>query len=71
MTAQTITIQVNGDSKTINAGATVADLLKELEYNPRYLAVEKNRCLIRRAEHAQCILQANDIIEIVTLVGGG
>ncbi|MBL4886231.1 MAG: sulfur carrier protein ThiS [Planctomycetaceae bacterium] len=66
-----MTIQVNGESQTVNVGTTIANLLENLGHNPRYLAVEQNRCLVRRAEHAQCILQANDIIEIVTLVGGG
>ncbi len=71
MPADTITIQVNAESKTVQSGETIAGLLKELGKNPQYLAVEQNRLLIRRAEHAQTILQAGDIIEIVTLVGGG
>ena len=71
MTATTITIQVNGAPKTIAEGLTIAQLLEDLGHNPRYLAVEKNRQLVRRAEHAQSFLQAEDVIEIVTLVGGG
>ncbi len=71
MPADTITIQVNAEPKTVRCGESIAGLLKELGKNPQYLAVEKNRVLIRRAEHEQTILQAGDIIEIVTLVGGG
>jgi len=71
MPADTITIQVNAEPQTVQSGETIAGLLKQLEKNPQYLAVEQNRILIRRAEHAQTILQAGDIIEIVTLVGGG
>ena len=71
MPADIITIQVNAEPMTVQSGETIAGLLKELGKNPQYLAVEQNRILIRRAEHAQTILQAGDIIEIVTLVGGG
>jgi len=71
MPADTITIQVNAESKTVQSGETIAGLLETLGKNPQYLAVEQNRILIRRAEHAQTILQAGDILEIVTLVGGG
>ncbi len=71
MTADAITIQVNGESHTVQTGETIAGLLKKLEKNPQYLAVEQNRILIRRAEHAQTILKSGDVLEIVTLVGGG
>lgn len=71
MPADRITIQVNAEPQTVQAGETIAGLLKKLEKNPQYLAVEQNRILIRRAEHAQAVLQSGDILEIVTLVGGG
>ncbi len=64
-------IKVNGEDYTVDNGASVADLLKQLEKNPKFLAVENNRELIPRTEHANCKLQNGDEIEIVTLVGGG
>ena len=42
-----------------------------LEAITRYLAVERNRELVPRGEHATCRLAEGDRIEIVTLVGGG
>ena len=55
----------------MEAGATVAWLVEQLGFEPRYLAVERNRELVPRREHAGCMLVEGDRLEIVTLVGGG
>jgi len=62
---------VNGKNLDVSVGATVAQLLEQLELESRYVAVERNRELVPRAEHGACVLQEADAIEIVTLVGGG
>lgn len=64
-------IRVNGDLREVAPGSTVADLLKQLGMQPRFLAVERNSELVPRVRHQECQLQAGDQIEIVTLVGGG
>lgn len=64
-------ILVNGESRQVEPGCTVAKLLEELQLQARYLAVERNQQLVPRATHANCVLQPGDRIEIVTLVGGG
>lgn len=64
-------ISVNGEPRQVEPGCTVARLLEELKLQPRYVAVERNQQLVPRATHAACVLQADDRIEIVTLVGGG
>lgn len=64
-------IQVNGESRAVPNEATVAWLVADLKLQPKFVAVERNRELVPRTEHAQCRLQAGDQIEIVTLVGGG
>ena len=66
-----IDVTVNGETNEIPPGTTVAQLLERLRLQPRYVAVERNLNLIPRAEHAACVLQAGDSLEIVTLVGGG
>jgi sulfur carrier protein len=66
-----VPIFVNGDPQSVQAEATVADLLARLKMNPRFLAVELNRQVVPRAEHARTKLAADDQLEIVTLVGGG
>lgn len=64
-------IQLNGAPREVAAGQTIADLLHELELDPRQLAVERNLELAPREQHAATQLAAGDRIEIVTLVGGG
>jgi thiazole synthase len=49
----------------------VAELLRQLGKNPLQVAVEVNRRVIPRQEHESCRLQEGDVVEIVTLVGGG
>ena len=66
-----VTIVVNGEPKSVESDATVSDLLKSLQMNPRFLAVELNRRVLPRAEHERVRLEPNDQLEIVTLVGGG
>lgn len=64
-------IRVNGEPRRVEPNATIADLLAELNMQPRYLAVERNFELVPRTRHAECVLQDGDQLEIVTLVGGG
>ncbi len=64
-------ITVNDKPKEIESGTTVARLLQQLNMEPRYLAVERNREIVPRKEHARCVLEPDDRLEIVTLVGGG
>lgn len=66
-----VEIQVNGEPQTVPKEASVAWLIAHLNLQPKFVAVERNRELIPRAQHAQCTLEAGDQIEIVTLVGGG
>lgn len=64
-------IELNGQPREVVPGTSVAALVAELELDPRYLAVERNRELVPRAEHANVQLAEGDQIEVVTLVGGG
>ncbi len=64
-------IYVNEEPHEIETGATVAWLINRLELEPRFLAVERNRELVPRRNHAGCVLAEGDRLEIVTLVGGG
>ena len=63
-------LQVNGDSLEFD-GQTVSDLLARLEIQGRRLAVEVNRDIIPKSEHAAYQLSDGDIVEIVHAIGGG
>lgn len=66
-----IRIEVNGEPRTVPAPSTVADLVAQLGLKPQQVAVERNKQLVRRAEHASVQLADGDKLEIVTFFGGG
>jgi sulfur carrier protein len=66
-----IVVTVNGEPRRIAAGTTVATLLAQLGLADRRVAVERNREVVPRAEHARAVLTAGDCLELVTFVGGG
>lgn len=66
-----ITIVFNGQDRQISAGLTVEQLLQEAAINSRFVAVELNGEILPRDQRNQHEVQARDVIEVVTLVGGG
>ena len=67
-----VAITVNGDSRDVPAGWTVASLLSSLELDPRLVVVERNREILRdRDSYGHIELTGGDTIEIVHFVGGG
>ncbi len=64
-------ILFNGQQRTIVSGTTIAELLVELELDPKRLAVEVNRELVPRGQHVAHRIEAGDVLEVVTFVGGG
>jgi sulfur carrier protein len=66
-----MTIQVNGESRELPAGSTVATLLGALGVTQPHVAVELNLEVVPRAQHSETLLSDGDRVEVVTLVGGG
>ena len=64
-------ITVNGGKKEYPTGASVSELLKSFDIDERYVAVELDRKIVPRAQFSEKLLMENDILEIVTFVGGG
>lgn len=64
-------IEVNGESREVAGGTSVADLVADLELDDRLVVVELNREIVRRTERAAVDLQPGDRVEIVHFVGGG
>ena len=69
--SNSIEITVNGASRRVAAGLTVADLIAELGLTGRRVAVERNRDVVPRAQHEAVRLEPGDQLELVTFVGGG
>lgn len=66
-----ITLHVNGEPQTCPESVSVPQLLQQLGYNPRMVAVEYNGEILHRQYWEQTQVQAGDRLEIVTIVGGG
>lgn len=64
-------VTVNGETREILEGMTLLELLHELELRPEQVAVERNLHVVPRKEFAGIVLLSGDVLEIVTLVGGG
>jgi thiazole synthase len=66
-----VIITLNGERREFPEALTVADLLRQLGVRPEHVAVEVNRALVTRARHAETPVAPGDVLEVVTLVGGG
>ena len=64
-------IRLNGTERDVNPGLTIIGLIKELELNPKGVAVERNLEIVPKSQHADTKLEDGDRIEIVEFVGGG
>lgn len=64
-------ITVNGEKKEYPTGISLSELLKYLDIDERYVALELNFKVIPRSQFSEKLLSENDTLEIVTFVGGG
>jgi sulfur carrier protein len=66
-----ITIQVNGETHSCSLQTSLPNLLQQLGFNPRLVAVEYNGEILHRQFWQQTKVQPGDRLEVVTIVGGG
>ncbi len=64
-------VQINGQWQQFERAPTVAELLEVRGLPAKRVAVELNRNIVPRRLHGETRLDDNDVIEIVSLVGGG
>jgi sulfur carrier protein len=62
---------LNGESVELPEGLTVASLLLRMGVTADRVAVERNGAVVKKAQHASERLGENDVLEVVTFVGGG
>ncbi len=63
-------VKVNGENVDI-AGKTIAAYLAMTEYDSKRVAVERNGDIVPKSQYDSCILKEDDVIEVVSFVGGG
>lgn len=64
-------ILVNGERRSVPAGHTLAELVKELDLEGRRVAVELNEEIVPRSRYADHVLTGGDRVEVVVAIGGG
>lgn len=64
-------LTINGDTRTVPGPATLEELLRHLELDPRGVVVEHNRAIVRRPQLGEVRVADGDQVEIVHFVGGG
>lgn len=62
--------KINGEFKSAE-GKTIKSYLEENGFSLNRIAVEKNGEIVPRAMYGETVIEAEDVIEIVTFVGGG
>jgi thiamine biosynthesis protein ThiS len=64
-------IVLNGDPADIPEPMSIQALLERLKIDPRLVAVECNRVVIKRARYPETLVTEGAEVEIVAFVGGG
>jgi sulfur carrier protein len=66
-----IQLQVNGETRTCPPQTDLPTFLALIDLNPQLVAVEYNGEILQRSLWPQTLIQTDDRLEIVTIVGGG
>ena len=66
-----ISVQVNGEARSIAEGSSIADMLREIGIDPHKVAVEHNLEVVPRSTLGEVQVGDGDAFEIVHFVGGG
>ena len=64
-------IRLNGAKKEVEPDVTIGRLVDGVTRDRSRVAVERNKEIVPRASYDDAPVAAGDVIEIVTLVGGG
>jgi thiamine biosynthesis protein ThiS len=67
----TLQIRINGEHRRVEQGLTIAELVRELGFDPARVAVERNLEVVPRSTLTEVSVEDGDDYEIVRLVGGG
>ena len=64
-------IIVNGKEISIPEGSNIQDLVAELGYKNKRIAIEVNEAIIPKSKHQSYLLEISDRVEVINAVGGG
>ena len=64
-------IIVNGEEISLPQNSNIDDLINQLGYQNKRIAIEINETIIPKSKHSSFVLGAKDRIEVINAVGGG
>lgn len=66
-----ITLSINGVHRQFASPINIAELVEQLGYTGKRIAMERNGDIVPRSTYAQVQLADGDKLEVVVAVGGG
>ena len=67
----TLQVRINGEHRRVDNGITIAEMVREIGFDPVRVAVERNLEIVPRSTLAELRVEDGDDFEIVRFVGGG
>lgn len=66
-----VKIIVNGVEISLPKGSNIQDLITQLGYENKRIAIEINEAIIPKSKHLSHLLESLDRVEVINAVGGG
>ena len=66
-----VKIIVNGVEISLPKGSNIQDLITQLGYENKRIAIEINEAIIPKSKHLSHLLESLDRVEVIYAVGGG
>ena len=66
-----IRVRLNGEETEVERGSTIGQIVDRVVRDRSRIAVERNREIVPRASYDAAPVAEGDVIEVVSLVGGG
>jgi sulfur carrier protein len=66
-----IEIQLNGQIHKFETSLSIEQLLNKLSINKKKVAVELNKSVVPKQKYSSIKIANQDVVEIVTFIGGG
>ncbi len=63
-------VKINGQAYDFD-GKALAEVITDLGYDPKRIAVEQNGEIVPKARYGETLLKEGDSLEVVSFVGGG
>ena len=64
-------IIVNGEETSLPEDSNIQDLVAELGFTNKRIAIEVNEAIIPKSKHQSYLLKGLDRVEVINAVGGG